>query len=587
MKKEIAFIASMIILGIALGIGIVAIMAIAVPSYAGLILTHAEKADFELMSQKFSWIAKNPYPLFGILILFIMTTGSLFFVNLNPNFKNTYKEKTARLKSAAVLLLSGGCLLLLLVPVTNILNLFSGFLLPWAQNNIAVFLFFFLGTGLLWFIAGEMGWAGDFSSWKMGVQGKQAMPVASFILGGIIGSAAFGLYYLFNWSFDKYFILVSEVLDKSGETSYLGFKLLANYLMFFLSMSLGIMAGLITAFSPTYKTTRQRVVRLIFPAMLLAVLIPVILSTYQNAVKKYDLGKKNLAEAVGIPEKASVSKTIVMFTLNKAVIQEWPLKIEVNNLMGTNTIELSYENLKKVEGYVAGHKEGSVYNYTAREALTNGYYGLWDVKKGIEQQFKNSGEVIFPRLLLISKLNQLPITQENLSYLRTFTDESKWHIGGKFAIKIAYAFMHFGEVEKAKALVKKAQEKGEDISKITFLNEKILKDGKITGSIKVNGKSPANTKVGLLRYSESFEKIDNITLVLRLLDVRNLDATGRVSFNHLGQGEYVLAIMTNKEGIPYNISQEKFKVINSPGKIKLDPLMPNRNLGNINIVVKK
>ena len=104
--------------------------------------------------------------------------------------------------------------------------------------------------------------------------------------------------------------------------------------------------------------------------------------------------------------------------------------------------------------------------------LTNGHYGLWDVKKGIEQQFKNSGEVIFPRLLLISKLNQLPITQENLSYLRTFTDESKWHIGGKFAIKIAFAFMHFGEVEKAKALVRKAQEKGEDISKITFFNEK-------------------------------------------------------------------------------------------------------------------
>ena len=589
MKKEIAFIASMIILGIALGIGIVAIMgAISVPGYTGMILTQSEKADFELMSQKFLWLAKNPYIIAIILILLIVITGILLFANLNPHFRNKFKEKTARLKASAVLLTSLGCLLLLFVPATNFFSfLFSDFLFSHARDNIAVFLFFFLGTGLLWFIAGETGWAGDFSSWKMGVQGKQARPVASFILGGIIGSAAFGLYYLFNWSFNKYFVLVSEVLDKSGETSYLGFKLLAYYLMFISSISLGILGGLITALSPTYKTTRQRIVRFIFPAMLLAVLISVIAGTYQNAVTNYDLGKKNLAEAVGIPEKASVSKTIIMFTPNKIGIQEWPLKIEVNNLMGTNTIELSYENLKKVEGYVAGHKEGSVYNYTACEALTNGHYGLWDVKKGIEQQFKNSGEVIFPRLLLISKLNQLPITQENLSYLRTFTDESKWHIGGKFAIKIAFAFMHFGEVEKAKALVRKAQEKGEDISKITFFNEKILKDGKITGNIKVNGKSPANTKVGLLRYSKSFEKIDNITLVLRLLDARDIGNSSRFEFNHLGKGEYVLAVMTDKETIPYNLPSEKLRVANSPGVIKLDVNKPSINLGNINIAVQK
>ena len=200
MKREIAFIASMIILGIALGIGTVAILgAIAVPSSTGLILTHAEKADLELMSRRFDWIGKNPEVLFGIAILFIVTAGILLLVNLNPNFKNKFKGNTAKLKLAAVLLCSLVCFLLLLAPPTrSYSSIYS--IDPRSLNNTAAFVFFFLSMGLLWFIAGETGWAGDFSSWKMGVQGKGAKPFLSFILGGITGTAAFGLYYLFDWS---------------------------------------------------------------------------------------------------------------------------------------------------------------------------------------------------------------------------------------------------------------------------------------------------------------------------------------------------------------------------------------------------
>lgn len=587
MKKEIAFIASMIILGIVLGIGIVALLgAIAVPSYTGMILTQAEKADFELMSQKFSWIAKNPYIVAVILMLLIAITGILLFANLNPHFRNKFKEKTARLKAAAVLLSSMGCFLLLFLPVTNIFSaLFSNFLLPQTQNNV-IFLFFFFGMGLLWFVAGEIGWAGDFSSWNMGVQGKQAMPVASFILGSIVGSAAFGLCYLFNWSFNKYFILVSEVLDKSGETSYLGFKLLAYYLMFISSISLGILGGLITALAPTYKTTRQRVVRLIFPAMLLAVLIPVILSTYQNAVTKYDLGKKNLAEAVGIPEKASVIKTIVLFAPNRVVLQEWPMQAKGNSFMGTGIIELSNENLKKVEGYIEKHKEGSIYKYAAMDALMNGYLGLWDVKKGIEQQFKNADEILLPRLLLISALHLRPVTQENLNYLKAFTDENRWHIGGRYALRIAEAFMHFGLVDEAKTWVEKAKAKGEDVSKVIFLNDKVLTNGKITGAIKVNGKIPTGAKIALLRYTEGFEKIESTALPNRLLDVREIDRSGRFTFEKLGKGNYMLAIMTEKNTIPYDLPREKLTVNTYSTVMRLGADNPAINLGDINIVVK-
>ncbi len=590
MKREIAFVASMIILGIVLGIGFVAILgAIAAPAYTNLILTQAEKADFELMSRQFNWVAKNPYPLLAIGILFIITAVILFFANLNPNLNlNKFKEKTPGLKAPVVLLCSGACIFLLSAPAVGLFSsFFTWFALPQTQNYFVIFLFFFLGTGLLWFIAGEMGWAGDFSSWKMGVQGKGAKPAASFFLGGVAGSAAFGLFYLFTWSFNKYFVLVSEVLDKSGEISYLGFKLLAYAIMFLLSISFGILAGVTIALSPSYIETRQRLVRLIFPSLLFVIFAGIIAGVHQNAVAKYDLGKKNLAEAVGIPEKSSISRTIILFKPGMPTIQEWPMEAKGSSVTGTNTIESSYENLKKVADYIDSHKNGSIYNYAAKDAIIKGYNSLWDVKKGIAYQAGTSEDILLHRLLLLSRLRNLPVTDENLSYLKGFTDENKWFIGGRYALRIAEAFMHFGLVDEAKIWLNKAKERGEDISKVTFLDEKPLKNGKVAGTIKVNGKFPANTRAALLQFVESLKEISDLTLNLRLVDVKELDSKGRFTFGNLGKGEYLLAVMTDKETIPYNSPPEKMKVENPPAVLRLNAYSPAVNLRDTNIVINK
>jgi hypothetical protein len=585
MKKEITFIASMIILGIAFSIWAVAIHVAILAPIEYLIMTQAEKADYELMSLRFDWIENNLEVIYGIVILFIVTACILLLANLNPNFKNKYKGKTAKLKLSAVLLCSLVCFLFLLIPPTSFYS--SMYSAPQPLDNTTAFVFFFFGMGLLWFIAGETGWAGDFSSWKMGVQGKKAKPFLSFILGGITGIAAFGLYYLFKWSFYKYSWLVLEVLGESSEVSYPVFKLLAYELMFTSSVSLGILSGFAISLSPTYKTAAQRLTRLIFPAILLAILIPVILITYNNAVTKYDLGKKSLAEAVGVPEKASLSKAIVLFLPDRAVLQEWPMQTKGSSFFGTYAIELSYENLKKVEDYIAEHKNGSVYNYVARDALIRGYFGLWDVKNAVEQLFKNSEEINFFRLILISELRYLPVTQGNLNCLKSFSDEGKWYIGSRVMLMIAEAFMHFGLVDEAKAWVEKAKAKGEDVSKITFLNDRSLTDGKITGLIKVNGKPPANTKIALLRYTEGFAKIVDGSFPNRLIDARELDSSGKFAFDKLGKGNYTLAIMTDKETIPYDLPKDKLNVNTYSAGMRLGADNPVVNLGDINIVIVK
>lgn len=580
-KKEIIFISVMTVFGVALGLGIVIVLAsIAIPNYSEMLLTLQEKADFEMMSKSFIFSpGSNKMVITPVVLLIFAITASVLFASImNPNILNALKHKKTMFKAMVVFL---GCLGYLLLPLLPLNKFFS--LQSTSPDIISLLLSVFI-TGILWFFAGETGWAGDFSSWKLG---NNAKPAKTFLLGGMTGIIVYLLSFINGWAFNKYFILVSEVLDKTGETSYLGFKLLAYELMFMSGISLCILAGVTVALSPTYKTTRQRINWIIFPSILFVILIAIVAGVYQNASKKYDLNKKNLAEAVGIPEKASSSRTIVLFASDKTAPQELLMQTKGSSFLGTNTIELSYENLKKVENYLDKHKEGSVFMYAGRDALINGYHALWDIKKGIEWQLKSSNDMLVPRMILLTRLKNLPVTPENLSYLKSFSDKSRWHIGGKYGLKMAEAFMHFNITEEANALVKEAKEKGADVSKAAFLNEPVFTDGRIRGALKINGKPAPNIKIALLEYTDSVKKFEDAALTKRLLDVRESDPSGKFSFEYLGKGDFMVAVMTDKETIPYNILPDKFKVENSPGKIKLGSASKNRDLGNINITFRQ
>jgi len=78
-------------------------------------------------------------------------------------------------------------------------------------------------------------------------------------------------------------------------------------------------------------------------------------------------------------------------------------------------------------------------------------------------------------------------------------------------------------------------------------------------------------------------KISEYTLSDQLVDVRDLDRTGRFTFDRLGRGEYLLGIMTDKETIPYNIPSEKLNIKNAPQAIKLIVTTPSRNMGEISV----
>jgi hypothetical protein len=424
---------------------------------------------------------------------------------------------------------------------------------------------------------------------------KALKVIMTLVMGAAVGVIAYSVQCLFSWASQQYFILVGEVLTKWGELTFHGVKLLTYGVMFTLAFSLGIIAGFITVLAPRQMAVRQRLLRLVVPSVLLGVYLPVVIGTYWYAHIKYDLGKSSLAEAVGIPEKGRESKTVIALMPEKPVLQEWPMQAGVLIYrwnFSKKTVELSYENLKKIEEYLHNHKYRSVFYWTGLEVLVNGYNWFWDTERGIDQMSRNAPYAYVPRMQLLGRLRYVPVTPGNEKYLRDFANETKWHVGKRAALWIAEAFMHFGHADEAKKWAEKAKAKGTDMSKATFLTEPVFTDGTMRGAFKVNGVPLAGAKVALVAYRDKDNwGITGITTLIirlntRLVDVRTTDAAGKFTFTNLGKGDYVLAVMTDEETVPYSLASGQFKVENAPGTIKLDINKPSKNVGDIKILTK-
>jgi hypothetical protein len=490
-----------------------------------------------------------------------------------------------KLKFTAVVLGSGACLAVL---VTLAMNINFNFTWQGLARDSIVLALFIITAGLLWLIAGETGWAGDFKSWKMGVQGIAARPLESFLFGAAAGCAAALIFYFFNWAFTGFLTLTAEALDRSAFATPRGLKFIGYEMSLSAFALMGLLGSLIVALSPTFRTREQRLAWLRISAALSLVLAAIAVGAFLYADAKYDFGKKNVAGAVGVPEKALSSDTLVLFKPGRAQLQEWPLEVSGYGKVGSGgSISLSRENLAKVEDYLEKHKEGSIYTFASHEILINGYFHLLDARAGLDRKFKSSKQALIPRYTLLSQLRYLPVVPENLRYLRAFTDEGQWHISGKYALIIAEGFMHNARTADAAAWVKKSKEKGADVSKATFLSDPVLTTGKVFGALSVNGRSPAHTRVALVRYDKYLDKISDMTLQTKLIDAKEPDASGRFVFDHLGKGEYLLLFVTDRETLPFKIPADKWKAGNAPGVIKLDTKTSVRNLGTITITFSK
>lgn len=576
MKKDIIFVTSAMVLGFVVSIMVMLILgAIAAPSYFNYILTPQEAADIEFIYQKATMMSDYTQWAFLLMLPFLLVTFALFLRVLNPNINApVFRQTPGRYKASLVALsLAAGYFGLSMLAGND------GFSTMLALGILTI------GNGLLWGMAGEMGWAGDFSTWKPGHHGGISSMGTCFALGALEGAVFAGLTNFVSWSFDKYFILVSEVLDGSGEVSVAGYVYLFYGLAFMLVMSFGVAAGFATALAPAYKTTHERKRALMVPVVLLLLMLSVVSYMYRDASVKYDLDKQKLAHAVGIPERASKSLVILNFPQNPEGdgfgIQNWPLEVTSYGIASQSSMELSIDNLLRLKEYIDSHSHGSVFKYELMQALYSGYFALWDVQQGDRMMVMSAPHMLLSRMLLVSRLAFLPITDENLAVLNYLADDDAWVIKGNAAMKLARCYVHFGLYEQAKKWIKRARETGATDPEVIIPPVPALVSGRISGKISINDKHPAGSRVALMRFVGSRNRVEQFMLIRNLLSVVDISPGGQFAFESLGAGDYSIVLITQDDVLPHSLGVDSITATNLPRSIRLDDTVRTLNLGEV------
>jgi len=598
MKKEISFTAVMTVSGLFAGLAITAIlMAIATPNMTNAVLTISEKNDFQTLGQATIWISENTTLFVYTPAIILSVISFLFYLSvLNPGMNATrLKSRTAALKMALVVV---ACLMLPFI--FAILETILGITIrrPFVSvlgegqvpgSIIPAFIEAAILGALVWCIAGEKGWAGDFSGFKMRISDKKEAYFECLVLGAIAAVLATALFLFFEFIFNTFFILISEVYDRSGETSFLGFKILAVLITSMTSAAACIIAGLTLALAPSARDWSYRVKCFILPVLLSVIMGGTFWGMYAHASNKYDLNKKDLAQAVGLPAETDHYKTMIVLREAEGSknirVQKWPMTVRGDGMMAGGTIAVSYKNLETLQDYIEAHKDGSVFRYAAEDALYKGYYVLWDMAKAKASQFAASQDLLLPRMQMIAKMKYLPITEENMGYLKGFTDETLWFVGGKSALKIAEGFIHFNLFDQAGqwlAKARKMETESYETSKIELPAKSVLTTGKIFGHIRINGKAAQNTKAAI--FTADRLKPDEVklwSLMLAMVDAQDLGSKGGFSFENLGEEQYALAVLTDTTILVSDTPT--IRITNPPGVIPIGNARTTADLGIIEI----
>ncbi len=584
-KKQLVFTLSMGAVGAVLAVALFgALMAIALPSYINLPLTHEEKASYEQMGESLSILAEHGNLLIIPLILVALVFLVLMMRVLNPALTlKALKGRVAQVKAIVgflalfAFMFGAAAMLVALISAGQGLKVDKAL---WAVVFFAV----------TWLVAGQYGWAGELGTWGFGQgAGRRGEMRASIVLGAASGLVAVALAWLVAWAFMKYFVLVSEVLDGSAETSYKGTVLLLEGMVFFGVLSLATFASAVAALAPAAMPRESRLRALVIPVALAALMGGVIGYVYQDAATRFDLDKKNLAEAAGLSTETPKGSTVVTLASTPSVAN-WILEIPLYGFITSDDFMVTEGNLSMLEQYLKAHPEGTVFRFEAKNAMSQGRFLLWQPDEGRRQLSESVLYSIIHRVRLLRHMTYGRVTAENIAYLRDFTDEKKWSLGRKSAVQVAQALARMGLSDEAASWRQKAIAQGAEAKDVPIPEGQPVTDATIRGRVRVGAEFPAGTKVGLFGYGpcDNLPKnplIDTYSASLRMVDTQVPDTDGEFEFTDLGEGGYLLGV-----NAPYTVippEPEKVTVSGSPGFICISSTTPSNNVGTINIEVKQ
>ena len=121
----------------------------------------------------------------------------------------------------------------------------------------------------------------------------------------------------------------------------------------------------------------------------------------------------------------------------------------------------------------------------------------WMVREATAYQFVATRDYLITRMLFLSRLKNVPVTKEAVSYADHFSNETNYTIGKKGARPLALIYNHIGMPDKAKYWALRSDEPDE----IEISEHPLVTNGLISGRIILNEK-PFRGRVALFNTEE-------------------------------------------------------------------------------------
>ena len=371
---------------------------------------------------------------------------------------------------------------------------------------------------------------------------------------------------------------LSRALDLSGAT-FVGPFLGASVAPVFVLTVAAIAAALLL------EDLKPRAVLLVVAAAALWA-VPT-LATEAALTRWYGLGPRTLAEAAGIPVDADAQTAVVLrlspsrgrTTTRESVRMAASLPDMSPNEPLSTGVDLSPENLAKLEGFLQGSGYRGVFAGEALAHVRRGWLMWWDADHALEAMMLSIPGRVHPDYRGALDLIKVgPMTAERFAKLeqldaaatadpRTGFEQvtaSQYIFEG-----FAAAYARFGDEAKARRWLA-------HIDNLLLVTEKKVEVApledfrgcKVSGSLLLDGRPAGSIMVGLFEVWRTTPTSSGV----RLLSGSTFpDDNGRFSFSDLAPGQYELGLLGRVEDL-------RGRVIGSPGRFELGDDRPSAAL---------
>jgi len=602
------------LIGAALGLWVTAIlMAIAVPAYSSYLLPWSLYHDLPGTGAFLQFIGKMGSWMGWIGISLYVWLWFLVAGRLNPSLSRLPFAREGKPLWAWAAWIGGG-LLFIAVIAFSAQFADAGLFGMGGRKNVVILLLLALAAAGAWVVVSPRAFGrfgGNFPaslSWP-GVAGSAGLGVLFAVLALLMLKAA-------SAGFSVWFTVLVEALDRSSEASLLGSTWLMIGMTVLFAVAVAIVFGLLPVFVPgagswrkRLATSRPALILVVATLVVAAVAVPLVAQTHL-------LGSKKLVEVANLSGIRPLSLRHIKLCLDRAcrvkgdksprpvLMVDKPIE-QVSTfgfIYSGGNIPLHPDTVAALEKFVVEKGKYSVLRKSAIMGTSEIYKMLWQpldayrtVERFVAQGHLKHGSILWTQIELAWLANGSPISAEARKRLEALSDDKRYFIGHRAAVRLATAWARFGNMPRAQAFLdraRKAQPGKYDHVKLVRAD---LANGRISGRLAMPGGTDG-IRVGLFRVTKDPTSRESSSLrkragsklktekprfpfagsIVRLTDSAVLSGDGRFSFGNLGSGEYYLALL-----VPADKLNGKDRVVgnNVPDLIRLNAPNPRRDLG--------